>query len=71
MNLRYDLDRRVQMNPLREWKREVIMVRDTEKHYFRLRRKYRLSHLGEVKHECDTLKEVTSFFREAGIIGKR
>lgn len=71
MKLRNDLDIRIQMNPLRDWKREVVMVQDTNKHYFRLRRKYRLTHLGEVKHECDTLKQVDVFLREAGLIKKR
>lgn len=68
MIFRNDLDIRIQTNPLREWKREVVMVKDTDKNYFRLKKVYRLVHLGEVKHECTTLKQVTMFFREKGLI---
>ena len=56
------LDPRIANNPLRDWKREVVMVKDMNKKYFRLRRTYRLSYKGETKLECNTLKEIDTYF---------
>jgi hypothetical protein len=58
------MDIRIKHNPLRDWKREVVLVADGRA-YFKLSRRYRLSFRGEiVADNLKTLKEVKEFLKK-------
>lgn len=63
-------DPRILYHPLRDWKREAVMVKDDEKKIlFKLQKRYRLTHKGETMLECRTLKEIDAYLKAKGLRG--